>query len=526
MKAGEQMEQSNAGMHLLKKGKTGILKMVFSRTGLVMLLLFLNAGWLFATFARFRQFIPHIYGVTAVFVVCMVLYLINSRMDASAKITWLIVIMLLPVFGALLYLFTCADLGHRAESRKLQKVYRETPALPDDGTALQELRGADPGAAALSSYITAYSGSPLSRNRQAIYFPLGEDMFRQMLAELEKAEKSIYLEYFIVDEGVMWGQILEILTRKAAQGLDVRVMYDGTCELQLLPRSYPRKLRALGIACQVFAPVTPFVSTHYNYRDHRKILAIDGKVAFTGGVNLADEYINARPMFGHWKDTAVMLRGEAAQTLQRMFLQMWNLEQKNVTFPQSLPWDGAQGGDGFVQPYFDDPLDHERVGRQVYMDILNRAHRYVHIMTPYLILDGELENALTYAAKRGVEVTVLLPGIPDKKIPYAMAKSHYPALVEAGVNILEYTPGFVHAKVMVCDDREAVVGTINLDYRSLYHHFECAAYLYGVACIGDIEKDFCQYAAQSRLVTSETIRKEKLFYKLAGKLLKPIGTLM
>ncbi len=519
------MENETTGLRLLKKGQKGVHKLIFSRMGIVLVLLLLNVGLLLAVFGWFEEFLPHVYGGTALFTLVMVIYLINSPMDPTAKITWLVVIMLLPVFGSLFYLFTCRDIGHRAVRRKLQKIYAHSPK-PETSEAARELAKLDPGAAAMTRYVSGITGIPLHQNTQAAYFPLGEDFLETLLPELEKAEKSIYLEYFIIDEGLMWGRILEILAQKAAAGVDVRVMYDGTCEFLLLPKGYPKKLQALGIACRVFAPVTPFLSTHYNYRDHRKILTIDGKVAFTGGVNLADEYINHKHPYGHWKDTAVMLTGEAARSLETMFLQIWNLEEKRITFPQSLPVEDCPRQTGFVLPYPEDPLDHEHIGRQVYIDILNRAQRYVHIMTPYLILDGELESALTYAAKRGVEVTLLLPGIPDKKIPYALAKSHYPALTAAGVKIYEYTPGFVHAKVMVSDDREAVVGTINLDYRSLYHHFECAVYLHSMACIGDMQRDFAQCIQVSRQVTAQSICSEKLFYKVAGRLLKPVSTLM
>ncbi len=519
------MEQNN-GLRLLKKGQKGILKMIFSRMSIVLLLLLLNVGMLLAAFAWFDEFLPHLFGGTALFTVAMVIVLINSRMDPTAKITWLIVIMLMPVFGALFYLFTQMELGHRAVKSKLQKIYaaaRDGDSPPDASAELAQL---DPGAAAMTRYVTGVTGIPVSKNTAVTYFPLGETMLEAMLAELEKAEKTIFMEYFIVDEGVMWGRILEVLARKAAKGVDVRVMYDGTCEFMLLPKGYSKKLAALGIKCRVFAPVTPFLSTHYNYRDHRKILAIDGKVAFTGGVNLADEYINAKVLFGHWKDTAVMLKGEAAFSLEKMFLLAWNLEEKTIAFPALPdPLPRAESG-GFVMPYYEDPLDGEHVGRQVYIDILNRAQKYVRIMTPYLILDGELEAALTYAAKRGVEVTLLLPGVPDKKFPYALAKSHYPALIEAGVKIYEYTPGFVHAKVAAADGREAVVGTINMDYRSLYHHFECAAYLYGAACIGEIVRDFDETAEKSRQVTPESIREEKLFYKVTGCLLKAVAPLL
>ena len=278
----------------------------------------------------------------------------------------------------------------------------------------------------------------------------------------------------------------------------------------------------------MFAPLSPFVSTYYNYRDHRKILVIDGHTAFNGGVNLADEYINQKEKFGHWKDTAVMLKGEAVKSFTLMFLQMWGSGGKKEEMEQflSYPSGQAEGAKGYVIPYGDCPLDGEKVGERVYMDILYRARRYVHIMTPYLILDGETETALKYAAERGVEVALVLPGIPDKRIPYALAKTHYTSLLESGVQIYEYTPGFVHAKVFVSDDREAVVGTINLDYRSLYHHFECATYMYGTGCIPRIEEDFQATVEKCRRITSETVKAEKLTVKLTGILMKVAAPLL
>ncbi len=521
------METQNTGMRLLKKGQKGIFRMIFSRMGIILLLLTLNVLTLLAVFRWFAEFLPHFYGGTALFTVGMVIYIINSRMDPTAKITWLIVIMLLPVFGSLFYLFSCTEIGHRAVRKKLQHIYAASPKENCSNRALEQLTARFPGAGAMARYVSGVTGIPVSQNTQVTYFPSGEAMLEQMLSALKSAEKSIYLEYFIIDEGVMWGQILDILAEKAAHGLDVRVIYDGTCEFLLLPKGYSRKLQSLGIDCQVFAPVTPFLSTHYNYRDHRKILTVDSKIAFTGGVNLADEYINAIHPYGHWKDTAVMLQGDAAKNFQKMFLQIWNLGKRQIVFPEETeiqePVSDAQG---FILPYYEDPLDREQTGRQVYIDILNRAQRYVHIMTPYLILDGELESALTYAAKRGVEITLLVPGIPDQKLPHALAKSHYPALVDAGVKVYEYSPGFVHAKVVVSDDCEAIVGTINLDYRSLYHHFECAVYLHSVPCIEDIAQDFEETISRSFAVTPESIRKEKLFYKIAGRVLKAIATLM
>ena len=353
---------------------------------------------------------------------------------------------------------------------------------------MERLLEEDRGVAALAHYMHRSGCHPVYENTSVAYFPLGEDKFEEMLKQLETARHFIFMEYFIVDEGVMWGRILEILAKKAAEGVDVRVMYDGTCEFSLLPHDYPKRLRALGIRCKMFAPVTPFVSTHYNYRDHRKILVIDGHTAFNGGVNLADEYINQRVKYGHWKDTAVMIKGEAVKSFTLMFLQMWGIGEREdetgrfLTYPV-FPVENAKG---FVIPYGDCPLDNDKLGERVYMDILNRSLEYVHIMSPYLILDGEMETALKFAAERGVDVALMLPGIPDKAVPYALAKTHYTSLLESGVKIYEYTPGFVHAKVFVSDSREAVVGTINLDYRSLYHHFECATYMYRTDCISKI----------------------------------------
>ncbi len=519
------MENENSGMYLLQKGKRGFFRMVFSRMGLVLAMLLLNIALLLYFFYWFEEFLPHFYGGSAILMVAVVLILINSSMDATAKITWLVVIMLAPVFGALLFLFVRKEAGHRAMAKRVQKILNDTRSLLPENDALQQLTDLDAGAGAMARYVQRISGCPVYQNTDVTYFSQGEAKFQQLLVELEKAEKFIFLEYFIVDEGVMWGRILDILARKAAEGVDVRVLYDGACEFLLLPKGYPKKLKALGIQCKVFSPATPFVSTHYNYRDHRKILVIDGHTGFTGGINLSDEYINIGSRFGHWKDTAVMLRGEAVRSLTLMFLQMWNLDEKEGTYCAYLD-SPMHPADGFVMPYWDSPLDSERMGQRVYMDILARAKRYVHIMTPYLILDQEMENALKYAAARGVEVKLIMPGIPDKKAVNILGKTYYKTLLDSGVEIYEYSPGFVHAKVFVSDDTEAVVGTINLDYRSLYHHFECAAYLYGANCIADIETDYQDTLRQCREVTHETVKKEKWYNKVVGYLLKVAAPLL
>lgn len=522
-------EKENPGIRLLKKGRRGLLRLVFSRTAFVSLLLLLNIALVLLVIFRFSSWWSGAYGLMAILSVAMVLYLFSSQLDPSAKLTWLVLISLLPVFGTLFYLFTLTDFGHRAMVKhwKASCIDTKSALLPSPALE-QKLRRDAPELAALSNYVNQTGCYPVFSDTAVRYFPIGEKKFEAMLEELEKARKFIFLEYFIVEEGLMWGRILDILARKAKEGVEVRLMYDGSCEFSTLPRSYPAMLKELGIACRVFAPVSPFVSTHYNYRDHRKILVIDGHTAFCGGVNLADEYINRVERFGHWKDTAIMLRGEAAKSFTLMFLQMWCMADRSIELADylSAPACPQENARGFVMPYGDCPLDSERVGHQVYLDILNRAERYVHIMTPYLILDAEMENALKYAARRGVEVALILPGIPDKKIPYALAKSHYKALLAAGVKLYEYTPGFVHAKVFVSDDIKAVVGTINLDYRSLSHHFECAAYIHGCDCIEDIEDDFQRTLNACRRVSMETVKKEKLSIKLIGLVMKIVAPLL
>ncbi len=522
-------DKEKLGLRLLKKGRGGILRLVFSRTAIITLMLLFNFTLLMLLFFRFSAFLPQYLGLSIVFTLAISSYLFNSRLDPSAKLTWLAIFSLLPIFGAMLYLYSLTDFGHAAMQKRWRAGMIETQTeLEQNAAVMQNLRHDAPELAALHNYVNQTGCYPVYQNTALRYFPSGEEKFKAMLQELEKARHFIFLEYFIIDEGIMWGNVLDILARKVKEGVEVRLLYDGNCEFTTLPRSYPRMLKELGIDCRVFSPVTPFISTHYNYRDHRKILVIDGHTAFTGGVNLADEYINRRSRFGHWKDTAIMLQGEAVKSFTLMFLQMWCMTERSTRLGDylSYPTCPPEKSLGYVLPYGDSPMDTERVGHQVYLDMLNRSERYIHIMTPYLILDAEMENALKFAARRGVDVSLILPGIPDKKMPNALAKNHYKALLEAGVKIYEYTPGFVHAKVFVSDDIKAVVGSINLDYRSLSHHFECAAYIHGAECIADIEDDFQATLQNCRRVSMETVKKEKLSIRLTGYLLKVIAPLL
>lgn len=522
------MMDSEGGIRLSAHNKLGILRIFFSRFILIFLFLVAQVFLYITLFGWLEKYIPYYAVLEIIFAYAMVIYLFNNRMDASAKLTWLAVIALVPLFGVALLAFTTSNLGHRRTRKRVEEMIKlSEDAVTQDSEVIEKLKGDPYGTDDLVKYLNRSGDFPIFTNTEVTYFPLGEDKFKALLEELEKAEKFIFLEYFIIEEGYMWGQILEVLARKAAEGVDVRVMYDGMCEITLLPHDYPKRLATLGIRAKMFAPIAPFLSSHYNNRDHRKILVIDGKVAFNGGVNLADEYINHKKLFGHWKDTAVMLKGEAVRSFTLMFLQMWNLTEPEPSFdPKFLEPTGYPETEGFVAPYGDCPLDEDKVGEIVYMDILNRATDYVYFMTPYLILDGELLTALKYAAERGVDVRLILPGIPDKKLAYALAKSHYSELTDSGVKIYEYTQGFVHAKVCVSDGKRAVVGTINLDYRSLYHHFECATYLYKVPCIADIVDDFNDTLSKCREVTKESIAHENIAYKVIGALLKFIAPLL
>lgn len=517
----------NDAMYLKPKRRKGILRIFFSRAGITALMIGVQIWMLWWVYDYFRDYSEWFSVLMGIFSLLMIFHLFACDMDSTAKLTWLIIMMSAPVPGAMLLWFTENDVGHRAIKKRISELIDETRhTLTQDVELLSRPDLTDSATDALCRYISNSGCFPIYEHTQVKYFPIGEKKFESLMREIKKAKKFIFMEYFIIDEGEMWGSILKILAEKAKQGVDIRIMYDGMCEISTLSSDYPHLLSALGIKCKPFSPIHPFLSTHYNYRDHRKILVIDGKVAYNGGVNLADEYVNLRSPHGHWKDTAVMLKGEAVQSFTLMFLQMWNLTEKEPKWDEFINQNIQRENDGYVMPFSDCPLDSYKVGENVYLDILNRAKHYVYIMTPYLILDNELESALKYAAERGVDVRLILPGIPDKKIAYSLAKSYYKYLVEAGVKIYEYTPGFVHAKVFVSDGEKAVVGTINLDYRSLYHHFECATYMYKTSCIADIEKDFADTLSKCRRVTPETIKNEKIFYKLTGSVMRIAAPLM
>lgn len=513
---------------VLRKGKQSILKIVFGRTAVIAILFLIQFFLIGSAIRYFSQYIHVFFGGYLTFALMIVLIIINKEKNPEVKLSWSIITLLLPLVGGLFYLYVKMEPGYGLLQKRLDSIYKRTEAyVKQDAAVLEKLAEADRNTAGLASYVHRHGNFPVYQNTKVTYFSLGEEKFEAMLEALEKAENFIFMEYFILRKGYMWEKILEILERKAAEGVEVRVMYDGTCALFDLPYEYPEELMKKGIRCKMYAPIQPILSTHYNNRDHRKILVIDGKVGFTGGINISDEYINRVQKYGHWKDTAVMLEGDAVQGLTMMFLQMWNVSEKAVEYGRYLERKTVDMGcRGFVMPYGDSPFDDELIGEMVYMDMLNRAKEYVHIMTPYLIVDQRMLTALSFAAKRGIDVKIILPHKPDKNAPFALAKSHYRELLEAGVKIFEYTPGFVHAKVFSCDDEKAVVGTINLDYRSLYLHFECGVFLYQVDEIEKIEKDFQNTLEKCEEITLENYKKGTVLLRAGGWFLKVLAPLM
>lgn len=511
----------------------GLLRIIFGRTTFLVLFLLIQFGVLMAGFNWLREYMIYVYGGSSLLSAVVLIYIISNDENSSIKLSWVVPILIIPVFGTLFYLFLKLQPGVKLINRRIQYLGKEVePFLIQDPAVMENYKSISSSEGNLARYMNRYGKFPVYQNTSVEYFPLGDDMYPKMLEELKKAEKFIFMEYFIVERGLMWNSILEVLEQKAKEGVEVRFMYDGMCSLALLPYSYPKTLRAKGIQCKMFSPVKPALSSYQNNRDHRKICVIDGHTGFTGGVNLADEYINKKERFGHWKDTAVMLKGDAVTSFTMMFLQLWGvteLEKEDYgrfLVPKDYRLPEGTDNTGFVMPYADSPLDGENVGEQVYLDILGHAKRYVHIMTPYLILDDVTLTALKYAAKRGVETIIIMPHIPDKLYAYLLARTYYEELLRAGVKIYEYTPGFIHAKMFISDDEKAVVGTINLDYRSLYLHFECAAYLYKNTAVLTVEEDFQATLGMCQPVTVEECRRYSPLKRFAGKALRLFAPLM
>lgn len=446
----------------------------------------------------------------------VVVYIVNSHAKPAYKITWLVVVAILPLIGSFFYLlFGNKKITYR-QRRKVKPIYQMLTSTQIEKSIAEKIKKENMDAYQMANYITHASGGDLYQNSIVSYYPSGEKAFPEMIKELKKAKKFIFIEYFIIAPGLFWDSILDILKEKVKEGVDVRLIYDDVGSAGYLPHHYEKKLRAFGIKVSVFHKFKPLLDVKINNRDHRKIMVIDGLVAFSGGINLADEYINKLKRFGYWKDNAIKVIGSAVDGFTTLFLTQW-LSISEADFTQAnffndnymrfFPKHDGIYGNGYVQPYGDLPYNEESVGERVYLNLIARAKKYIYITTPYLIIDDEIVNALTNAVKKGVDVRIVTPHIPDKKITFGITRSHYRVLLKNGVKIYEYTPGFIHMKMFVVDDIYATVGTINLDYRSLYLHLENSTFMYRCHCIDDMKKDFEEIFRVSEKITYQRYKK-------------------
>ncbi|MCM1282185.1 MAG: cardiolipin synthase [Muribaculaceae bacterium] len=493
---------------------------IFGKLPLGILIICLQFFWLVYIVYNATAANSFVNIIFEIFAVILCLHIANKGIRTSYKLSWIFLILLLPVFGIpAYYLFGRPELtkGARKKMERVAQAFlplrRENPAVKD--ALYQE----DFYAGKQSAYITEYAGYPLYYEKETEYFPSGEAVFPRLLEDLRSAERFIFLEYFIIEPGKMFDSVLGILEEKVKSGVLVRLIYDDVGCIQTLPPKFDRILKEKGIECACFNPFRPVMSVVMNNRDHRKIAVVDGRVAYTGGFNLADEYINEKTRFGYWKDAGLRVTGACVWSFTTMFLEMWSYvtgcgEENYDRYRRS----GAQAhtagqaahslsSAGFVQPYSDSPMDYEYVGENVYLNLINHAKKYVYVFTPYLILDTEMTTALINAAKSGVDVRILVPGIPDKKLVYMLTQSNFSALIQGGVNIYKYTPGFLHSKCFVVDDLYAVVGTINLDYRSLCLHFECGVFMYRTSAVPQVKADILAAMEVSREVTAEEAGK-------------------
>ena len=503
---------------------------LFRRRALVIALLLIQIAFVGMLIFTGSQAFQWINGVLRIVSFLAALYIVSKKDKGAYKTAWIFLILTFPLFGGLMYLLVHSQATTRWVAKEIRRSEEKAAPLyrlPGDGYAQAEAAIGD--RFPQVRYLQNYMDFPIYTHTATTYYSPGEEMFAALLPELEKAEHYIFLEFFIIHEGVMWDSILEILKRKAKQGVTVRLIYDDMGCFLLLPTDYPKQLEQMGISCIKFNPFRPFLSAIQNNRDHRKIISIDGKVAFTGGINLADEYINAIERFGHWKDSAIKVEGEAAWSFTLMFLQMWDAcRRENEDFSRYYPWQTNPCpviGDGFVQPYMDSPMDTENVGEHVYLQILNQAKDYVYINTPYLIVDDSMVSALTLAAKRGVDVRIITPHKWDKWAIHMTTRSYYRELVKAGVKIYEYTNGFNHSKTFVSDDCTATVGTTNLDFRSLYLHFECGALLFNCEAVSQVKEDFLNTLTICQPITEEDCR-HNVFVRLFQDILRLFAPLM
>lgn len=510
-----------------------IVNRLFSKFVLGVLMILLQFGWIvygvyFATEVStgFNIFFHALSIIVA-------LYVVKREIKPYFKLSWIFFILCLPILGIPCYFLYGRSGLTKKQCRRMEEVLSESAMYRMEDEAVREaIQKSSKRAGMQSEYITNYAGYPLFPERDTRYFPSGEEMFAQLLEDIRTAKDYIFVEYFIMQPGKMLDSIVELLEQKAKEGVHVRLIYDDVGCIQTIPRGYYKDLQSKGIHVACFNPFRPLLSVIMNNRDHRKILVVDGKIAYTGGVNLADEYINEVQRFGYWKDAAIRITGEGAWSFAVMFLEQWNwIVKGSENYDRFCPVPKKKAGKylpegGFVQPFSDSPFDKEDVGENVYLNMINNAEKYVYIFTPYLIVSWEMTRAMINAAKCGVDVRIVTPGIPDKKMVYLLTRSNFETLIRGGVKIYQYTPGFIHSKCFVCDDRYAVVGTINLDFRSFYLHFECGVFLYQAKAIMQVKEDALRTFEESHQVSVHDRGQAGFFHELLLSILHLFAPLL
>lgn len=510
--------------HSMKK----FFRFIVSRPFFTGLFILLQLCALLLVIVVLNEYFLLFYAGSLMLGVLLVIYIVSRNGNPAYKIAWIIPILALPIFGTLLFLVFGRDTLTKREKERMDFVTEKyKSAMAASETRFPSSLPAD--VVCMQRYIRNTAFAPAYSGTETRYLPLGEIMHEEMLKALESAEHFIFLEYYIISPGIMWDSIHEILRRKAAAGVDVRLIYDDWGCMFRLPDDYDQKLEEEGIRCCVFSRFRPELSSRFNNRNHRKICVVDGNIGFTGGINISDEYINASPRCGHWLDCGIMLRGRGVYGLTAMFLSMWDvIRREDDDFSHFAPDEmfcRNAHASGWVQPFMDSPLDSHAVGENVYLQIINRATRYVYINSPYLIVDNEILTALCSAAQSGVDVRIVTPAICDSRIVHEITRSYYEPLIQAGVKLYEYTPGMVHAKTFVSDDRVAVVGSINLDYRSLYLHYECAVWMFETAAIAEMKSAYLDEVGRSTFITEDTCRMQRRGKRLLRAVLRTLAPL-
>ena len=511
-------------------------RIIFSRYAISLFLILLEFLLMFAIVWYAEEYSVIAFAIFLMIEALTLISIINREANPEYKIPWIVIVLTFAPFGALLYAIFYSRRLSKKETRLIEAVYEEIEdssriiggeVMDEEFMHLSKLDKSAAGKAAL--ILNDDPLSALYRHTHTDFFSSGEEMYKSMISDIEGAERYIFLEYFIIEHGVMWDGIYAALTKKASLGVEVRVMYDDMGCMGTLPRGFDKTLMRDGIRCAAFSPLTPRIKTAHNNRDHRKILIIDGKIGYTGGINIADEYINAKNKLGHWKDGGIRLSGEGVRGLLKLFLGQWNFNTGSVIETKSYLSEPTppKESDGFILPFGTGPapIYPRQVGKNALLSIINQSQTYVYITTPYLIIDYDLTEALRCAAHRGVDVRIITPNKADKKGVKIMTKSAYPHLISAGVKIYEYLPGFIHEKTVVSDDVYALVGTINLDYRSLAHHFENAVWMYGCGVIEEIRDEFLKTVSISCEIDCDTARLN-LFEKLIRNAIKLFAPLL